>query len=72
MNEEGIMKEQQYLNLLESIRDTLEEIKVLQEDIGPLLTQADKYLFTLYDIRDTLEDIRDAQEDIQLLQTPND
>jgi len=58
-----IMNEE-YLNLLEKIRATLEDIKSLQEDLGDLLDNPVDALEHLEKLRDTLEDIRGLQEEV--------
>lgn len=53
----------EYLNLLEKIRDTLNEIQALREDLSDLLDAPAITLENLEKLRDTLEEIQLMQED---------
>lgn len=54
---------EEYLILLENIRDTLEEIKALQEELSGLLGNPGIAAERLEEIRNTLEEIRTLNED---------
>ena len=54
----------EYLNLLEKIRDTLDEISSLREDLGDLLDEPSIALERLEKFRDTLAEIHLLQEDM--------
>jgi len=51
-----------YLNLLERIRDTMEDIKSLREDLGDLLDSPEGALNHLEKLRGVLDDIHELQE----------
>lgn len=53
-----------YLELLENIRDTMKEIKVLQEDLRDLLDEPGITLENLEKIRDKLSEIKGLEEDL--------
>lgn len=53
---------EEYLNLLTKIRDTMEEIQGLREDLSDLLDNPGIALENLEKIRDTLEEIQLMQE----------
>ena len=53
----------EHLNLLERIRDTMEDIQRLREDLGDLLDNPAVTLETLEKLRDTLDEIQLLQED---------
>lgn len=55
--------DQSYLNLLEQIRDTLEEIKGLREELGDLLGNPSA-LENLERMRDLLAEVRGLQEEV--------
>lgn len=52
---------EEYLNLLQNIRDTLEEINALRKELGDLLDGVT--LENLERIRDTLAEIKELEED---------
>lgn len=54
--------DQSYLNLLEQIRDTLEEIKGLREDLNDLLGNP-SVLENLERMRDLLAEVQGLQEE---------
>ena len=54
---------EEYLTLLENIRDTLEEIKALQEELSDLLGNPDITAERLEEIRNTLNEIRELRSD---------
>jgi len=51
-----------YLNLLERIRDTMEDIKSLREELGDLLDSPEGALNHLEKLRGVLGDIHELQE----------
>lgn len=53
-----------YLELLEEIRDTLDEIQGLREDLGDLLDNPCMALENLERMRDTLSEIQGLKEDM--------
>lgn len=55
--------DQSYLNLLEQIRDTLEEIKGLREDLSDLLGNPST-LENLERMRDLLAEVQGLQEEV--------
>lgn len=56
---------QNYLELLEQIRDVLTEIQSLQEDLGDLLDNPGVTLENLGQIRDALSEIQSLQEGLE-------
>ena len=57
----------EYLTQLEEVKNTLEDIQILQEELEDILANPGAYLGTLIDIRDTLDEIqylRDETEDV--------
>ena len=54
--------DQNYLELLESIRNVMEEIKELEQDLN--ITDPAGYLERLTEIRNALEEVRDLQEEV--------
>lgn len=54
---------EEYLILLENIRDTLEDIKALQEELSDLLGNPDIAAEKLEEIRNTLNEIRELRSD---------
>lgn len=54
---------EEYLNMLTQIRDTLEEIQCLREDLSDLLDNPGITLENLEKISGTLEEIQLMQED---------
>lgn len=57
--------DQNYLELLEAIRDVMAEIKELEEDMRPLLDNPEEYLESLESIRDTLAEIKGLREGVE-------
>lgn len=57
---------EEYLNLLTNIRDTLEEIQTLREDLADLLDEPAVTLEHLGKIRDALDEVQALQEDIDV------
>lgn len=53
-----------YLELLEEIRDTLDEIQGLREDLDDLLDNPGMALENLERMRDTLSEIQGLKEDM--------
>lgn len=53
---------QEYLEMLESIRNVLEEIKELEQDLN--ITDPARYFERLTEIRNALEEVRDLQEEV--------
>lgn len=56
--------DEEYLNLLEKIRDTLEDIQSLRKDLGDLLDNPVDALEHLEKLRSVLDDIREVQEEV--------
>lgn len=56
--------DQNYLELLENIKSTLEEIQALREDLDDLLDNPGQTLANLEQLRDTLSEIQGLQEDL--------
>lgn len=54
-----------YLELLEKVRETLEEIQCLRDDLSDLLDNPGVTLENLEKIRDTLVEIQGLQEDVE-------
>ena len=54
---------EEYLNMLTKIRDTLEEIQLLRDDLADLLDMPAITLENLEKIRGTLEEIQLLKED---------
>lgn len=57
--------DQNYLELLENIRDVMAEIESLKDGLRPMLNSPAEYLEQMEDIRDTLAEIAALQEDMQ-------
>lgn len=53
---------QEYLEMLESIRNVMVEIKELEQDLN--ITDPAGYLERLTEIRNALEEVRDLQEEV--------
>lgn len=59
-----MVMDQMYVERLEQIREILEEIQLLRDDLGDLIKEPAASLEKLETIRSTLEEIQLAQEDL--------
>ena len=57
--------DQNYLELLEKIKETLDEIQGLREDLSDLLDNPGVTLENLERMRDTLSEIQGLKEDLE-------